>query len=57
MGTQAGCAVTTFCLFLYYVWSNKKRASANKVTEEAYMAPETWTTMTDKENKMFRYTY
>ncbi|KAI9158878.1 Thiamine pathway transporter THI73 [Paramyrothecium foliicola] len=57
MGTQAGCALTTFCLFLYYMSANKKRANANKVTEEAYMAPETWAAMTDKENKMFRYTY
>lgn len=58
MGTQAGCAVTTFCLFLYYVWANKKRdADRSQETEEAYMSPEVWSTMTDKENKRFRYTY
>ncbi|KAI5467653.1 major facilitator superfamily domain-containing protein [Mariannaea sp. PMI_226] len=57
MGTQAGCAATTFCLFLYYVWANKKRGKMEKQTEDAYMSPEVWSTMTDKENKMFRYTY
>ncbi|KAK5995049.1 Thiamine pathway transporter THI73 [Cladobotryum mycophilum] len=57
MGTQAGCAVVTFVLFLYYVWSNKKRSDRSKETEEAYMSPEVWSNLTDRENKMFRYTY
>lgn len=56
MGTQAGCALTTFLLFLYYMWQNKKRGTRNE-TEEAYMNPEVWATLTDKENKQFRYTY
>ncbi|KAL8282526.1 hypothetical protein RB597_009981 [Gaeumannomyces tritici] len=57
MGTQAGCALTTFCLFLYYVWQNKKRNSSESETEDAFMEPEIWARMTDKENKRFRYTY
>ncbi|KEY72298.1 hypothetical protein S7711_00986 [Stachybotrys chartarum IBT 7711] len=57
MGTQAGCALVTVSLFLYYAWENKRRDNKGQVSEEAYMAPETWTNMTDKENKMFRYSY
>lgn len=57
MGTQAGCAFTTFVLFLYYVWANKRRGNAANQTEDAYLSPEVWSTMTDKENKRFRYTY
>jgi hypothetical protein len=60
MGTLSGCAVTTILLFLYYVWENKKRAERNagkEVTEEAYMSPEVWADMTDRENKNFKYTY
>ncbi len=56
MGTQAGCAFTTVLLFLYYVWQNKKRTSENE-TEDAYLSPEAWANMTDKENKKFRYAY
>lgn len=57
MGTQAGCAVTTFLLFLYYYWANKKRDDVSQETEAAYMSQEVWTNLTDKENKAFRYTY
>lgn len=58
MGTQAGCALTTFLLFAYYVWQNKKRNNnSDSDNEDAFMSPEVWTRMTDKENKKFRYTY
>ncbi|KAK4662303.1 uncharacterized protein QC763_700800 [Podospora pseudopauciseta] len=58
MGTQAGCALVTFVLFLYYVWQNKKRNNrADNENEDAFMSPEVWTRMTDKENKGFRYSY
>ncbi|KAL2158156.1 hypothetical protein VTH06DRAFT_4724 [Thermothelomyces fergusii] len=56
MATQAGCAFTTFLLFLYYVWQNKKRTSEGE-TEDAYLSPEHWVNMTDRENKKFRYVY
>jgi hypothetical protein len=56
MGTQAGCAFTTFLLFLYYVWQNKRRTSDGE-KEDAFMSQETWANMTDKENKKFRYAY
>lgn len=56
MGTQAGCALTTFLLFLYYVWQNKSRSSQSE-NEDAFMSPEAWARMTDKENKKFRYSY
>ncbi|KAK3340011.1 major facilitator superfamily domain-containing protein [Lasiosphaeria hispida] len=58
MASQAGCMVTTSLLFAYYVWQNKKRRSAaESETEDAFMSPEVWTRMTDKENKSFRYSY
>lgn len=58
MGTQAGCALTTFLLFAYYYWQNKKRNNnADSDGEDAFMSPEVWTRMTDKENPKFRYTY
>ncbi|KAH7155982.1 major facilitator superfamily domain-containing protein [Dactylonectria macrodidyma] len=57
MGTQAGCALTTFTLFCYYIWANKRRNDRSKEMEDAYLSPEVWSTMTDKENKFFRYTY
>lgn len=57
MGTQAGCALTTFLLFLYYVWENKRRGTKTQTAEDAFMSPEVWATLTDRENKRFRYTY
>ncbi|KND90632.1 Thiamine pathway transporter THI73 [Tolypocladium ophioglossoides CBS 100239] len=57
MGTQAGCAVTTFALFAYYVWANKRRNDRSEAQEQSFMNPEVWASMTDKENKHFRYTY
>ncbi|KAK1998007.1 major facilitator superfamily transporter [Colletotrichum falcatum] len=56
MGTQAGCAVVTLALYAYYRFENKRRG-ATKQSEDAYMAPEVWQSMTDRENKSFRYTY
>jgi len=56
MATQAACALTTFLLFMYYVWQNKRRTSEGE-SEDAYLSPETWANMTDKENKKFRYAY
>jgi hypothetical protein len=58
VGTQAGCVLTTFLLFVHYRWQNKKRqAAVDSETEEAFMSPEVWARMTDKENKRFRYSY
>ena len=57
MGTLAGCAITTFALFLYYNWANKRRDDRSKEQEECFMKPEVWASMTDRENKNFRYSY
>ncbi|CCC13923.1 hypothetical protein SMACR_08432 [Sordaria macrospora] len=66
MATQAGCAVTTFALFLWYVWRNKTRDAAEKVRkgdggEGAEVGEigekEAWSGLTDWENKKFRYVY
>ncbi|KAK1961163.1 major facilitator superfamily transporter [Colletotrichum sublineola] len=56
MGTQAGCALVTLALYAYYRIENKRRG-AIKQSEDAYMTPEVWQSMTDRENKSFRYTY
>ncbi|EFQ25972.1 major facilitator superfamily transporter [Colletotrichum graminicola M1.001] len=56
MGTQAGCAIVTLALYAYYRFENKRRGVI-KQSEDAYMAPEVWQSMTDRENKSFRYTY
>lgn len=66
MVTQAGAAVTFICLFLYYVFENRRRdrkahvhgagetvASDTVLTEE-----DSWGGLTDKENwEKFRYVY
>lgn len=68
MGTLAGCAATTATLFLYYFNANRLRClnetkgdqhvRQNEVLgEEAYLEPEVWADMTDKQNRRFRYTY
>lgn len=60
MATQAGCAVTTFALFLWYVWRNKTRDGKKEVengeTSEVG-EKEAWSGLTDWENKKFRYVY
>ncbi len=57
MGTLAGCVVTTALLFGYYVWENKRRGNPREASEETYKSPETWASLTDRENKQFRYSY
>ncbi|KAH6900565.1 major facilitator superfamily domain-containing protein [Thelonectria olida] len=59
MGTQAGCALTTFTLFLYYFCANNRRGNPGKDVEahDAYLSSERWAGMTDKENRDFVYTY
>ncbi|GJD03602.1 Major facilitator superfamily transporter [Colletotrichum higginsianum IMI 349063] len=56
MGTQAGCALVTLALYAYYRLENKRRGAVAQ-SEDAYLAPEVWQSMTDRENKSFRYTY
>ena len=36
---------------------NKKRRSNAVANEDEYLNPEVWASMTDKENKRFRYSY
>jgi hypothetical protein len=58
MVTQVLCGLTTVLLFLYYVRQNKKRNNnSDSDNEDAFMTPEAWVRMTDRENKKFRYTY
>lgn len=55
--TQAASGIVTVLLFVYYVWSNRRRASKAKQTEDQFMDPEAWKRMTDRENLTFRYVY
>jgi len=58
LATQIAGGCTTIALFLYYVWQNKsRRADESHWAEDAFMSPEVWARMTDKENKRFRYSY
>jgi hypothetical protein len=58
LSVMAASAVLTFLLFLYYVWQNKSRSKVgDKETRDAFMNPEVWARMTDRENKAFRYVY
>lgn len=60
MGTQAGCAVVTVALYIYYRWQNQKRnkgQSEVQFCEESFMSKDAWNTGTDREDRGFRYTY
>ncbi|KAK3317174.1 allantoate permease [Cercophora scortea] len=57
LATEATCMVTTFSLFLYYVWQNQRRAGAAEASESEYMSQEVWANVTDRKNKRFRYVY
>lgn len=60
MGTQAGCALITVLLYVYYRWQNRKKdqlMGKAKVGEEGFMSKETWGTRTDREDGEFRYCY
>jgi len=58
MSVMAVSFCLTIVLFLYYVWQNKSRRKVgDKETRDAFMSPEVWVRMTDKENKAFRYVY
>jgi hypothetical protein len=60
MSTQSGCAAVTIALYFYYRWQNSQRDKTRGVVKEdesAFMSPDVWATLTDKENPRFRYCY
>ncbi|KAK3391309.1 major facilitator superfamily domain-containing protein [Podospora didyma] len=57
LATQAGAALVTIVLALYYVWQNKTRKVKDSDIKESFMSPDVWARMTDRENKKFRYSY
>ncbi|OSS53969.1 hypothetical protein B5807_01780 [Epicoccum nigrum] len=60
MGTQAGCAVVTAALYVYYRWQNQRRDRGQgevRVGEESFMSKDAWNTGTDREDAGFRYSY
>ena len=60
MGTQAGCAVVTVALYVYYRCENGRRDRLiGKVGsgEQGFLEKERWGTKTDRENVKFRYCY
>lgn len=56
LATQAGAAVVAFVLFLYYVWTNRRKGMVMPVVEEQSQQ-ELWDGRTDKDDKFFRYVY
>lgn len=61
LATQSGAALIAVVLFLYYVWANKRKDTANSLTEgsslELQSEQQMWEDRTDKENPTFRYVY
>ena len=58
LATQAAGAFLSFVLFGYYVWANKRKASAPVAEEvDGQKMAELYEDQTDKENKTFRYVY
>ncbi|KAL1610871.1 hypothetical protein SLS59_000508 [Nothophoma quercina] len=60
MGTQAGCALVTAVLYVYYRWQNirqDRKTGEVKTGEEAFMSKEAWNTGTDRQDSDFRYSY
>ncbi|RFU27371.1 hypothetical protein B7463_g8971, partial [Scytalidium lignicola] len=58
MATQAGGAVMSMALFVYYIWANKQKDKKQLATTELPGASEElWDNKTDKENPNFRYVY
>ncbi|KAK0639885.1 allantoate permease [Cercophora newfieldiana] len=58
LATQAASGCTIIALFFWYVYQNKHRRKVTDAeTREAFMNPEVWERLTDRENKAFRYTY
>lgn len=64
LATQAGAAVLAVVLFAYYVWENKRRDSRGAAGDEpgsnhssSENVKETWSGLTDKGNRSFRYVY
>jgi len=56
--TQATSGLFIILLFVWYVFQNKtRRKVTDQDTREAFMNPEVWERLTDRENKAFRYTY
>ncbi len=59
--TQSAGAVMAVVLFLYYVWANKRKNAANRLTEASSLEHQNeqhmWEDQTDKENPTFRYVY
>ena len=57
LATQAGAALVTAVLALYYVRENRRKAAAAPVGVSNQSETELWKDLTDKENKAFRYVY
>jgi hypothetical protein len=63
--TQISCMVVFITLWQYYVWENKRRDRVGKATtmedddggEVDVTTEESWSGLTDKQNKRFRYVH
>jgi H+/gluconate symporter-like permease len=60
MATQAAAAFVAFVLFLYYVWTNKRKDAKEAMLpaeSPQEIEEESWENKTDKEKRSFRYVY
>ena len=57
LATQAGAAVLSVVLFLYYKWENRRRDQKQGMVTESAIDETKWAGLTDKENPYFRYAY
>ncbi|KAJ5587984.1 uncharacterized protein N7459_003749 [Penicillium hispanicum] len=57
LATQAGAAVLSVVLFLYYLWENRRRDQTRGSVTESMIDETKWAGLTDKENPHFRYAY
>jgi MFS family permease len=61
--TQATCTILFICLRFYYVWENRRRDRLHKEvaleddTGVKLTTAESWSGLTDRQNKRFRYIY
>ena len=57
LATQAGAAVMTVALVMYYRWANRRKDGVDVLNPLSESSTELWKDSTDKENRSFRYVY
>lgn len=57
LATQAGAAVVSVLLFLYYMYQNRRRDQKVGDVNESMIDETKWAGLTDRQNPSFRYVY